>query len=203
MTLHVVGIGLGDISLLTHEGREVLEGADLVVGAARQVAAMHFLKNQKQVYQTLADLQTILDAYKNQKIEISVLASGDPMYYGIAEWLKQTYPNTPCRFVSGISSAQYLFAKIAMQMHDVFLTSVHGREPKWSFLTSCSKVCMVTDKKWNPYAIAKWHLENGINPWMVIGESLSYPEERISLCRAEDVENRAYAINLVVIDYER
>ena len=203
MRISVVGIGLGDPRLFTQEARDILSASKTIIGAQRQIKSVEGLGSDLLVYASLQELKELVSKHDTIRSPISILASGDPMYYGITDWLKRQCPDVTFDFFNGISSAQYLFAKIGLQMHDVYLTSAHGRDPKWQILTTCSKVCMVTDQKWNPYAIAAWHVAHGYNPWIIVGESLSYPQEQITQCRAIEIEERAYAMNIVVIDYER
>ena len=93
-------------------------------------------------------------------------------------------------------------------MNDVYLTSSHGREPNIAWISQFPKVAMVTDDKWGPYQIAQALLKGSegeelTNCQMVIGENLSYDNERIEKRPLSQVEDRDYAMNVVVILNER
>ncbi|WP_228741252.1 SAM-dependent methyltransferase, partial [Klebsiella quasipneumoniae] len=56
-----------------------------------------------------------------------VLASGDPLFYGIGTRLIAHFGIERVRIIPGISAVQYLCAKAGIDMNDIWLTSSHGR----------------------------------------------------------------------------
>jgi hypothetical protein len=59
---------------------------------------------------------------------VVVLASGDPLFYGIGTRLIAHFGIEQVRIIPGISAVQYLCAKTGIDMNDIWLTSSHGRD---------------------------------------------------------------------------
>jgi Precorrin-6B methylase 1 len=62
---------------------------------------------------------------------------------------------------------------------------------------------MVTDAKTGPYQIAQEVLSRHQDRTIYVGEQLSYPEERISQLKPEQVEDKKYNMNVVIITNAR
>lgn len=141
-----------------------------------------------------------LDSHKDRAIV--VLASGDPLLFGIGKLLAANFSPEELHIVPGISAIQYLCAKVSLDMNDLFLTSSHGREPDFDWIFQHDKVAMVTDGIIGPRAIADALHQRGLSRTLIIGENLSQPDERIHRLPVEQVATR-YDMNVVVILNER
>ena len=135
---------------------------------------------------------------ERQDEEILYLASGDPLIYGLGKWLSEKFKGRVV-ISPGISAMQYLASRIALPMNDAYLTSSHAKEPNFDLIMSLSKVFMVTDQKVGPYEIAQEAVKRGLDKVLVIGEQLSYEDERITILPASEVEDREYEMNVVVV----
>lgn len=197
--ISVVGIGPGDANFLTTEATEVLKIADTVFGSERQLQEISNITTAtKQLLpKKLAELKTI----PHQGKEIVILASGDPLLYGIGNWVLRHF-TSEVRIVPGISSIQMMFHKMKLPMNDCFITSSHGKTPDFDFLLQHSKVAMVTDSLIGPYEIAQEILKRGLQKIIYIGENLSTNEERIHQLAPNKVAKK-YDMNVVVIVDER
>ncbi|MRT13725.1 cobalt-precorrin-7 (C(5))-methyltransferase [Enterobacteriaceae bacterium RIT711] len=199
--LTVVGIGPGAAEYLTFQARIAIDEAQILVGGARQLAL--FADSEAQTRLLDSDLDGLI-AWLGERLsqQIVVLASGDPLVYGIGKRLSASFPPEQLRIIPGISSIQYLCAKATVDMNDLWITSSHGREPDFNVIVAHQKVAMVTDTIIGPYAIAQAFLMRGLNPILIIGEKLSSADERIHRLRAADVA-QSYAMNVVIILNER
>jgi cobalt-precorrin-7 (C5)-methyltransferase len=211
--IRVLGIGPGSPNLLTLECIDIIRHAKHLIGTRRQLAivekALAIWGSNTELLEwhpydgtlnVLADLiQVLLD---KEEIPI-VLASGDPNFYGVGDWIKRNFTNEEIEITMGLSSSQYMFNRIGQPMHDVYMTSVHGREPDFGLWSKMKRICVLTDNKWTPNAIADEMIKRGDNPILYIGERLSYPDEIMTICTADSVPLKEYAMNVVVIEYER
>lgn len=193
----VLGIGPGDPDLRLAGTENYLRDADLVIGSPRQLAAFPGIPPEKQAIFRFAELKNFI--LKNQNKKIVLLASGDPLLYGIGAWVGQNFADQQVKIVPGISSIQYLFHQLRLPMNDCYLTSSHGRKPDFDFLLQHDKVGMVTDKELGPYEIAQEIKKRGLHRTVYVGENLSYPDEKISKFNETNVEKRAYGMNVVII----
>ncbi|AKP32339.1 cobalt-precorrin-7 (C(5))-methyltransferase [Yersinia aleksiciae] len=197
----VVGIGPGDTQHLTPSALRAIDQAEVLVGGKRHLAT--FSGHGRETRLLDADLLGLLEWLDNHKQRaIVVLASGDPLLYGIGKLLAANFNSDELHIVPGISAIQYLCAKVALDMNDLFLTSSHGREPDFDWIFQHDKVAMVTDGIIGPRAIADALHQRGLVRTLIIGENLSQPNERIHRLSVEQVAAR-YEMNVVVILNER
>ncbi|TQQ83207.1 cobalt-precorrin-7 (C(5))-methyltransferase [Peptacetobacter hominis] len=201
--LNIIGTGPGNPDYITEIGKKLIENSDVLIGGKRNLELFPEFKGEK--ISITADLSMITDfVEKNRDLEISVIASGDPSIYGIAKYLVKNSDSENINIVPGISSMQYMFSRIKMDMNDVYLTSSHGRVPDYDYLLSHSKVCMVTDRKNGPAQIAEEIIKRGLKKVMAVGENLSYDNEKITVASPEEIsKRREYDMNIVVIFDEK
>ncbi|MEC5342026.1 cobalt-precorrin-7 (C(5))-methyltransferase [Brenneria populi] len=193
----VVGIGPGSLAHLTPQAQRAIAAAEILVGGARHLALFpDFNGETRRLDADLDGLMTWLDARKSRRV--AVLASGDPLLYGIGKRLSAHFAADELLIVPGISAVQYLCARIALDMNDIYLTSSHGRAPDFDWLLRHDKVAMVTDRHIGPRAIADAILQRNLTRTLIIGENLSLPDERIHRLAPEQVAQR-YDMNVVVI----
>ncbi|GAU76896.1 precorrin-6y C5,15-methyltransferase (decarboxylating) subunit CbiE [Fusibacter sp. 3D3] len=203
--IKIIGIGPGDSKYLTQQCLVALSKSPCVIGTQRQLETIApFSYGTLLVYNgKLSHLEELMHNALKAHDHVALVASGDPSFYGISQWGFRTFKDVAIEIVNGIGSYQILFSKTGYPMHDIFLTSLHGRTLDAHELIAYKRLCLLTDNTHTPYEIAKCILEQGKNPMMIIGESLSYENEIITTLRASDVENRDYEMNVVIIDYER
>ncbi|CFQ30240.1 MULTISPECIES: cobalt-precorrin-7 (C(5))-methyltransferase [Yersinia] len=197
----VVGIGPGDTKHLTPSARQAIDQAEVLVGGRRHLAT--FSGDGRETRVLDADLLGLLEWLdSNKQRAIVVLASGDPLLFGIGKLLAANFSADQLHIVPGISAIQYLCASVALDMNDLFLTSSHGREPDFDWIFQHDKVAMVTDAIIGPRAIADALQQRGLVRSLIIGENLSQPNERIHRLSVDQVAAR-YDMNVVVILNER
>ncbi|CNE54126.1 cobalt-precorrin-7 (C(5))-methyltransferase [Yersinia bercovieri] len=197
----VVGIGPGDTKHLTPSARQAIDQAEVLVGGRRHLAT--FSGDGRETRVLDADLLGLLEWLdSNIQRAIVVLASGDPLLFGIGKLLAANFSADQLHIVPGISAIQYLCASVALDMNDLFLTSSHGREPDFDWIFQHDKVAMVTDAIIGPRAIADALQQRGLVRSLIIGENLSQPNERIHRLSVDQVAAR-YDMNVVVILNER
>lgn len=196
----VVGIGPGGSGdFIFDRAKAAIAAGDLIIGSQRQLQVVPTDKQRQTLTlpRKLADLEDVLR--KNRETEIVLLASGDPLTYGIGKWLLARFPKEEVTILPGISSIHYLFNRLEIPMEDCFFTSSHGKEPQLELIFRLPKVGMVTDKKNGPYQLAQAALAYPGKSTFYIGENLSYPNERIRCFEAADVPDEEYEMNVVVI----
>lgn len=120
------------------------------------------------------EINGIIDKYE----DISILASGDPCFFGILNYLKKNNVNIGS-VIPGISSMQYMMSKLEMSWQDAKFISFHGRKMDMESIKG-NKLCIIlTDKENTPTKISKYLSKNSIKGKIYVGFNLSYPDETI------------------------
>lgn len=200
--LTVVGMGPAGLHLMTPVASLAVTEAEILVGGKRHLA--QFPDFCGETRELDADIPGLLDWLERQTSRrVVVLASGDPLFFGIGTRLVAHFGIERVKVIPGISAAQYLCAKTGIDMNDIWLTSCHGRAVDFDALVRPHKVAMVTDKFCGPREIAAELVARGAGQrWLVIGENLAMDNERIHRLRACDVTAQ-YDMNVLVILNEK
>ena len=186
--INVIGLGPGNTDYITKLGEKLIQNSDVVIGGKRNLESIVDFEGEK--IEISSNLKEIVEYINNNKHkQISVIASGDPLIYGIGRYLSKNIDKEDLNIVSGISSLQYIFSRIFVDMNDVYITSSHGKTPDFDYVLSHKKVCMVTDKIIGPKEICKQILDRNLEKTIVVGENLSYDNERITIGSPEDILN--------------
>lgn len=198
----MVGIGPGKASGLTLEALDKIQKGQCVIGTKRQLDSTGINSVTSIVYSgKMEDLEAIIkeQLILNKTHDVVVLASGDPSIYGLSKRLMHLFGKDVVNVTAGISAIQYLFARIKLDMNDLYITSAHGKRPDFDLLFKMPKVALVTDSSIGPYEIAQEAVIRGLNPRMVIGEHLSYENESIQETDANTVVRKKYEMNVVIL----
>lgn len=100
-------------------------------------------------------MDTIHDALG--KGNVTVLASGDPLFYGIARKILKTFPDSDIRITPALSSMQLAFARFNIPWDDAHFVSLHGRSSQQLIarVLRYPKVFLFTDPENSPDTIAR------------------------------------------------
>ena len=197
--INIIGLGPGEFDYITKMGEKLIYSSDILIGGKRNLESIENFSGEKIVLGN--NLKEILDFIKNNLHKnISVIASGDPSIYGIGKYLSNNIEHENLNIVSGISTLQYIFSKIFVDMNDVYITSSHGKIPDFDYILSHKKVCMVTDSKIGPHEICREIQKRNLDKIVVVGENLSYANERITIGKAKEILSvDKFDMNVVVI----
>ncbi|MCR1934782.1 precorrin-6y C5,15-methyltransferase (decarboxylating) subunit CbiE [Clostridium tepidum] len=194
--VYIVGLGPGHRDYMLSDAVNNLEKVDVIIGFKRAIESLNFIKNNKKIVNKLSE---ILDYIKENKDKnISIVASGDPCFYGINNYIKNNYEGK-IEVIPGISSYQYMMAKINESWQNSFLGSLHGREEEFiEKVKSYEKSIWLTDKNNSPDKLCKRLIENNIKSEVIVGENLSYSDEKIIKGKPEELENMKFGDLTVV-----
>ncbi|AXU62513.1 precorrin-6y C5,15-methyltransferase (decarboxylating), CbiE subunit [Clostridioides difficile 824] len=197
--INIIGLGPGNLDYITKKGENLISTSDVLIGGKRNLESIKNFEGEKIVLDS--NLREIIEYINNNKEkQISIIASGDPLIYGIGRYLSKNIDNKMLNVVSGISSLQYIFSKIYVDMNDVYITSSHGKVPDFDYILSHKKVCMVTDSKIGPKQISREIIDRNLNKIIVVGENLSYDNEKITIAKPEEIIRMDnFDMNVVVI----
>lgn len=204
--INVVGLGPGNIKYLSTVGIDCVKEAEIIVGSIRQLSDLKTIISEKQEIYILGKLSELI-AYLKENIErkITIIVSGDTGYYSLVPYLSKNLSKDILNIIPNISSYQYLFSKIGENWQNFRLASVHGRE--FDYVKNIDDediagLVLLTDDIQNPYEVSKNLYNNGIrNLTVIVGENLSYDNEKITILEIEDYEklNRKFDMNVLVL----
>lgn len=118
----VVGIGVGGD--LPPRSREVVLSAEVLFGGARQLALFPDVGEERiDIVGKMGDLKTLLADRREKRCV--VLASGDPLFYGIGTTVLRHFPDAT--IFTAPSSVAEAFARVKLTWNDAELISIHGR----------------------------------------------------------------------------
>jgi len=202
----IVVIGIGpDGSDLSREALEHIARAQLLAGGRRNLDC--FLDWQGERLEIDADLPRVIARLKefSGQGRCVVLASGDPLFFGIGRVLLENFPRESLMFLPHVSSVQIAFARLKMPWDDARVMSLHGRPMdllRPALVEGRAKIALLTDAKNHPAAIARFLLDEGFGDTYQIwvGENLSSPAERCTLWSPGEIENERFSpLNVVVL----
>lgn len=197
--LYIVGLGPGNKEYILPKAVKVMEGSEVIIGFKRALESLDFINIPKEYVNTLKEIISFIDSNNSKKI--SIVASGDPCFYGILNYIKNNYEGN-LEVIPGISSFQYLMAKLNKPWQGSFLSSLHGREEYFVEKAKSNSISVwLTDKINTPSIICKKLHEKHVRCKVYIGENLSYDYEKITVGMPEELMNNEYSdLSVVVIE---
>lgn len=190
--ISVIGIGMGNHALLTGEARDALERAECVIGAKRMVEAV---VNGRPALVTM-DNEKIADfihAHPEYR-EIAVVMSGDTGFYSGAKKLLPLLKEHKLRVYPGISSLQYLSARLGTAWDDAYVISLHGRAGgAAAAVAEHRKVFALVGGEGGAARVCEELCAVGLGHVSIaVGERLSYPDERVTEGTAEELRAKSF-----------
>ncbi|MCL4543385.1 MAG: precorrin-6y C5,15-methyltransferase (decarboxylating) subunit CbiE [Chloroflexi bacterium] len=199
----VIGIGDDGPAGLTAPVREAIAQADVLIGGQRHLSWFPDHPVRRIVLTSNLDRAVAQIAGEMLQHRIAVLASGDPLFYGIGGLLSQTLGPHRVQIIPFVSSIQLAFARVATSWHDAVVLSAHGRPlaPVIRPVLDAPKVALLTDGKNTPGTIATALIAAGMeNCRTVICEHLGGTAERIVDTRLFEVPQQTFAsLNVMLL----
>lgn len=158
--------------------------ADLLVGGKRHLSYFpEFMGESLAITSNIVAVAERLQmAQANGELTV-VLASGDPLCYGMGATLRRWFSAETLEIIPSPTAFQLAFAALGESWHDAKLVSAHGRDARLPLITAMThpKVAMLTDNYNRPDVLAGQLLEMGIDPSTpcAVCENLASAEQRI------------------------
>lgn len=200
--LTVVGIGEDGFPGLGKQARRALLGATKIVGSPRQLALLpHCTRAEQLPWPSPFSLNPVL-ALRGEPV--CVLASGDPMFYGVGASLARLVPAAEMRVLSMPSSCALAAARLGWPVQDLHVVSLVARPLAAlnAHLHSGLRLLVLSNDGDSPAAIAALLCERGFGPSRLqVFEHLGGEAERTLVGTAQDWPHTDIAaLNLVAID---
>ncbi|QNP73466.1 precorrin-6y C5,15-methyltransferase (decarboxylating) subunit CbiE [Streptomyces roseirectus] len=192
----VVGTGTG-----APVPQEVLDGAELVVGGRRHLAAVELPEGAAAVVLgALAPAFDTVEEYVRAGRRVVVLASGDPGFFGVVRALAERFGPGALDVRPGVSSVATAFARLGVAWDDAVVVSAHGRAPRVAVnvCRAFPKVAVLTGPGGGPAELGAGLL--GYERELVVGVALGDPVlERVERVTPEEAAARDWGTAVSVV----
>ncbi len=200
--LTVVGIGEDGFKGLGRNARHALLRATRIIGAQRQLDLLPpCLGGERQLWPSPFSLEPVLS---RRGEPVCVLASGDPMFYGVGASLVRHVAAEELTILPAPSSVSLAAARLGWPLQEVVTLSVVARPLAAinAHLASGVRLLVLSNDGSSPALIAALLTERGFGPSRIrVFEHLGGPAERRIDGHAQAWEHAAVAdLNLVAID---
>jgi precorrin-6Y C5,15-methyltransferase (decarboxylating) len=124
--LSVVGIGEDGLGGLSPAARTLVDTAELLIGGERHLAMVPADGRERLAWPSpLSRLVECIPAMRGRRV--CVLATGDPMLFGIGATLARCVPPEEMTIVPGVSAFSLAAARLAWPLDRVAMLTLHGR----------------------------------------------------------------------------
>ncbi|WP_442943726.1 precorrin-6y C5,15-methyltransferase (decarboxylating) subunit CbiE [Nitrospirillum sp. BR 11752] len=187
--LTIVGIGEDGWEGLAPPARAAVTEAALVVGGVRHLALVPEATGQERLAwpSPLSDAFPALLARRGQKV--TVLASGDPHWFGIGATLARLVPAKETRAFPASGAFTLAASRLGWALQEVACLSLHGRplETVIPHLFPGSRLLLLSWDGTTPAKLAALLRQRGFGPsTLTVLEAMGGPRERISAAAAEE-----------------
>lgn len=198
-------------SRLEPEQRQRIEGCGAVVASKRHHELLAGLGIHWIAISPVEDMIFEL-AVALQSGDVAVLASGDPLFFGIGRTLIERFGAERLEIFPAISAVQLACARFKIPWDDLCLISLHGRSPDTlaGKILSQSRVMLFTDHRRSPNRIAADLLvlleEYGDHERIKrlhvrVAENLGWPDEQLWEGNIEEAARQHFApLNMMLIE---
>jgi len=154
--LSVVGLGEGGLDDLSPKARALVDGAEVLVGGVRHLAMVGDDGRKRIPWRApLLDVVTDIQALKGRPV--CVLATGDPMSFGIGVTLVRHVSLTEMTIMPAPSAFSLVCARLGWPLAEVETMSLHGRplERLNAHLQPGTRLLILSENAKTPGKVAK------------------------------------------------
>ena len=200
--LTLVGIGEDGYAGLGDGARQALDAAPCIVGSARQLALLPVeLVGQRELWPSPFSLEPLL---ARRGTPICVLASGDPLFYGVGASLARQLPADELRVFSAPSSVSLAAARLGWPLQELTVLSLVARPlaALQAQLFPGARLLLLSNDGDSPAAVADLLRERGFGPSrLTVLEHLGgASERRIDGLASAWTLSRAADLNLLAVE---
>lgn len=165
----------------------------------------HLLPPDSEWINITVPLENVFARYRGFR-RVIVFVSGDPLFFGFGNTIKNRLPDAEIITYPTFNSLQMLAHRLVMRYDDMHTVSLTGRswhEFDRALIEGREKTGILTDREHTPVTIAQRMLEYGYDNYIAyIGEHLGNPQkERIRTMKLEEVTQSSFQHpnNLIVV----
>ncbi len=179
--------------------------ADLLVGGERQLGYFaDFAGERLSMRHGIGAAAQRLRQALNAGQRAVVLASGDPLCYGVGSSLRRSFAAEELEILPAPTSYQLAFAALGEPWHDAALLSAHGRPlaDVVRVVRAATKAAILTDDQHTPAVLAQTLIDAGLpaDCPCAVCENLGEAEQRVVRTTLADATARTFAaLNVFIV----
>jgi len=206
LTAFLVGVGPGSKKLVTPQARTIISRSEIILGWDMDLLPIRDCISGKKVF--VQDVSNYLQATetavweaKRSRKLLAIPRVGDPCLSSGLKGLMHALAGFDIQICPGISSVQLAASHARVNLDESSIVSFHDLgdpEEKKSYLLDCFQrgrhLITLASPDLRPGPMAKWLIEQGVPPTtkVLVGSSLSLPEERITRTRLSALIGRRF-----------
>jgi precorrin-6Y C5,15-methyltransferase (decarboxylating) len=199
---YIIGIGDDGLEGMTSAARQLIEQAELLIGAEYTLARLPRLAAERMVVGS--SLDGVVDRLSHAKGKrTAVLVSGDPLFYGMARYLCDKLGKDRFEVLPHVSSMQLAFARVKESWEEAYLTNLanHSLDHVVEKIRTAEKVGLFTTESQPPSAVAKALLARRIDYFNAyVCENLGSPDERVTQGDLKELAEQDFAsLNVMIL----
>ena len=188
--LTVVGIGDAGLATLTPEARAALCAATVIFGGKRHLAMLgeHRARRVEWARPFARSIDAIAERHGQPTV---VLATGDPMWFGVGATLARAFPPEEMRVLAAPSAFSLAAARLGWLLEETACLTIHGRpvEAVARYLQPATRLLVLSEDGTSPRALARLATSRGYGPSrLTVLEHLGGPKERVRETSAADFD---------------
>jgi precorrin-6B C5,15-methyltransferase / cobalt-precorrin-6B C5,C15-methyltransferase len=200
--LSIVGIGDAGLSELSPFARGFIDRASLIVGGKRHLAMLGDLQTAQMAWTSPID--TAIDSILTHRgTPVCILASGDPLCYGIGVTMLQHVPISQMTIVPAPSTFSLICARLGWSLTEVETVSLCGRDPVFitALLAPNTKILVLSAGADTPQIVAELLTQRGYgDSRMTVLEHLGGRERIYTEIARSWSRTDVAALNAIAID---
>ena len=189
--LHIIGFGEGDLPPIPH--------CDVIIGPQRAIDRL----GKGIAWRSMKLIDMIAQIQEHRGTSTVMLASGDPLWFGMGATLTSHLKPDEFRVTPHASSFQYAAARLRWPLQHVVTLSAHARPPEilHPHITPGNRILALTTDATTAPHVAKMLVERGYGRSLVtVLENLGGPDERVTSAEARAFDLSIGAFYVLAID---
>lgn len=199
--IHVVGIGGDGLAGLTNRARELVSAAELLVGSDAALRLLPEVDAERLRLGT--DLGEVTEKLRSTRKRAVVVATGDPLFYGVARYLCDRLGKDRFEVLPHVSTMQLAFARVKESWEEAYLTDLSTRslDDVLDRVRVAETVGLFTSEAYHPARIARELLVRGLDYFRAyVCENLGGRDERITQGELADVQGMTFdPLNVMIL----
>jgi precorrin-6Y C5,15-methyltransferase (decarboxylating) len=200
--IHVIGIGDDGLAAVSANVRELITGAQVLLGTERTLSLVPESKAERHVIPTdLNQLVATIQAADPKRIVM--LIHGDPMFYGLARYVCEKLGKERFAVVPHVSSMQLAFARVMETWEEAYLTNLanHPLDAVLEKIRTAQKVGLFTSDQCGPEDVAKALLARRIDYFTAyVCENLGARDERVTRGTLAEISKQEFdPLNVMIL----